>query len=231
MRHAVPTVMRAVKHPTKIFKRGNGLLNKVLAPIRALKKEADLGPLVHADVLAALERMKEKDASVAKLLDKAYGFAVIPSLGRASAVLGGAYGLGEVFEQGRVIGYAAIVQLTIGVQLGGETFHELVVFRDRKALEAFKSGKLAFAANAEVVIVKAGAEAVKGFGGGTTIFVCSEGGLLLNLAIGGQKFIFRPAALGRLRSLGEEKKEEPQEETEAQPQGGEDEAAHHGPSS
>jgi lipid-binding SYLF domain-containing protein len=221
--HAVPIMMRVLKAPTNILRRRkSGLLNKVLSPVRALKKEADLGPIVHADVLAALKRMKEENASVAKMLDKAYGFAVIPSLGRASAVLGGAYGLGEVFEQGRVIGYAAIVQLTIGVQLGGETFHELVVFRDRQSLEAFKRGKMAFAANASVALVKAGAEAATGFRSGTSIFIYSEGGLLLSLAIGGQKFIFRPAALGRLRSIGKEQVSEKEQASHEQPEGTEE---------
>jgi lipid-binding SYLF domain-containing protein len=40
-----------------------------------------------------------------------------------------------------VVGYAAIVQVTIGVQLGGQTFNELVVFQSRQALDAFKHGK------------------------------------------------------------------------------------------
>ena len=56
------------------------------------------------------------------------------------------------------------IELTLGVQLGGTTFHELVVFHDDGALERFKQGKFAFAADAGVAIVKAGAQATKGFG-------------------------------------------------------------------
>ena len=36
-------------------------------------------------------------------------------------------------------------------------------------------------------IVKAGAQASKGFGSGSTIYVFAEGGMLLDLAIGAQK--------------------------------------------
>jgi len=39
---------------------------------------------------------------------------------------------------------------------------------------------------------------LKGFGGDLVIYVFDDGGMLLDLAIGGQKFIFRPAALGRV---------------------------------
>jgi lipid-binding SYLF domain-containing protein len=176
-------------------------VEKVGNPFHALEKEAQLGPVLHSEAIAALQLLQKKHGDVKKVLDEAAGFAVIPSIGRASLVLGGAYGVGEVFEKDRVIGYAAIVELTIGVQVGGTTFHELVVFHDEGALKNFKAGKYAFAADAVVALVKGGAQASKGFGATTTIYVFDEGGMLLDLAIGGQKFIFKPAGLGRMRTI------------------------------
>lgn len=93
----------------------------------------------------------------------------------------------------------------------------------RARSSAFKSGKLAFAADAAVEIVKAGAQASKGFGATSSIYVFAEGGMLLDLAIGGQKFmaiggqkfIFKPAALGRMRTA------KGGLEEEAAPEGGE----------
>lgn len=85
----------------------------------------------------------------------------------------------------------------------------------RARSSAFKSGKLAFAADAAVEIVKAGAQASKGFGATSSIYVFAEGGMLLDLAIGGQKFIFKPAALGRMRTARGGLEEE------AAPEGGE----------
>src|SRR5690242_13827793 len=130
---AIPSILRALK-PGRHSGPGKAL-DRVLSPFKGFKKEAEIGPIVPADVLAALKRRKHHDSKLGKLLDDAYGVAVSPSLGRASAVLGGGYGLGEVFERGRVVGYAAIVQVTLGVQLGGETFHELIVFHDRNTFE------------------------------------------------------------------------------------------------
>ncbi|MGN6335473.1 hypothetical protein [Mycobacterium sp.] len=169
-------------------------------PFEALQKEAKLGPVLHAEVLAALKKVQSKNPDLQKVLDESAGFAVVPSIGRASLVLGSAFGIGEVFKGERVIGYAAIVELTIGVQLGGTTFHELVVFHDEDALKNFKQGKYAFASDASVAFVKAGAQGSKGFGASSSIYVFDDGGMLVDLAIGGQKFIFKPAALGRSRT-------------------------------
>jgi hypothetical protein len=183
-------------------------------PFQALQKEVRLGKTLHAEVLAALKQLQQKHPKIKEVLADAAGYAVVPSIGRASLVLGGAYGLGEVFARERVVGYAAIVELTLGVQLGGATFHELIVFRDAAALKRFKAGKFAFAADAAVEMVKAGAQASHGFGADSSIFVFAEGGMLLDLAIGVQKFIYRPALFGRLRTSkgGLEEDEKPDEE-------------------
>ena len=93
-----------------------------------------------------------------------------------------------------------MVQLTIGLQLGGETFSEIVTFEDRAALDRFKSGRTTFAASASAVLVKAGAAASARPGRGTTAYVAADGGMMLEAAIGGQKFFFKPAVLGRMKS-------------------------------
>jgi hypothetical protein len=167
---------------------------------KALEKDAQLGRTLHSEVIAAMNTLQEKQPSIKELLEKAYGYAVLPAIGKASLVLGGAYGIGEVFVKNRVIGYAGIGKFDLGVQLGGTTFHEMIVFNEKEAWNRFKAGKYSFAADAGVAIVKAGAQASKGFGAPTVAFVFNEGGMLLDLAIGIQKFAFKPTVLGRLRT-------------------------------
>ncbi|MDF2692452.1 MAG: hypothetical protein K0S65_835, partial [Labilithrix sp.] len=113
------SMVEALKRPVE------AVGDKLSKPFEALKKEAKLGPVLHAEVLAALKQIQQKHPEIKKVLEESAGYAVVPSIGRASLVLGGAYGIGEVFAHDRVIGYAAIVELTIGVQVGGTTFHEL----------------------------------------------------------------------------------------------------------
>ena len=188
-----------------ISEKGEKLKDKVgekigkIGPFKALEKDAKLGRTLHSDVIAAMNTLQEKH-NIKDMLEKAYGFAVIPSIGRASLVLGGAYGVGEVFEKNKVIGYSAIVKIDLGVQIGGTNFHEMIVFRDKEAWKQFKGGKYAFSADAGVAIVKAGAQASRGFGANTVVFVFNEGGELLDLSIGIQKFVFRQTALGKVRT-------------------------------
>ena len=208
-------------------------------PFKALEKEHKLGKALHAEALAALQQFKKKHPEIKERLEKAHAYAVVPSIGRASLVLGGAYGVGEVFVHERVVGYGAIVQMTLGVQLGGTTFHELVIFNEESAFKQFKAGKFAFAADAAVELVKAGAQGSKGFGAASQIYVFDEGGMLLDLAIGLQKFIFRPAALGRMRTAkgameegeaSDEKERESgneEEEEERAPAAKKEQPAHH----
>ncbi len=182
-----------------VAKGASGLKEKIDSAAEGLAKEAKIGPQLHERSLAALQRMQENDVSLKKAVEAAYGFAVFPSAARASiAALGVTYGTGEVFEKGRVVGYAGMAQLTVGTQIGGETLHMLVILDDEDALKRLKSGKISFAANASVAIVKAGSIAGKN-PNGLRVFLYSEGGEMLEASIGGQTFRFRAAALGRLR--------------------------------
>jgi lipid-binding SYLF domain-containing protein len=192
---------------------------KKLSPAKlanALNKESEVSRRLHAEVGATLRWMLERDPGLAQTIQQAYGFAVFPSVGRAAVALGCSYGLGEVFKHGKLIGYAALVQLTVGVQVGGQTFSELVLFQDENALDRFKQSKVGFAANASTVIVKAGAAATNDYKSGMQVFVASEGGLMLELAIGAQKLVFRPAALTRGKSadLPEMPEAQPEEQQE-----------------
>jgi lipid-binding SYLF domain-containing protein len=161
------------------------------------EKEASVLQTLNAEVQAVLKRLAAEDPGLKELLEKAHAYAVFPSVGKAAAVIGGAFGKGEVFERGSLVGYAGLAQLTLGVQVGGDTFSEIIAFENKQALGRFKQGRWAFAANASAVLVKAGAAASASYEKGAAVFVYSEGGMLLEAAIGTQKFFFRPAVLGR----------------------------------
>ena len=165
----------------------------------AAEKEADVLEELHPEVQASLKKMYAADAGLKNFLHAAHAYVVFPSIGRAAAVVGGAYGKGEVFKGEELVGYAGIGQLTLGVQLGGETLTQVIAFESKPVFDRFKQGKLAFAANASVALVKAGAAAAARYENGAAVFVHSEGGMMLELAIGGQKFVFKPAAIGRLK--------------------------------
>ena len=163
-------------------------------------KELSVLQTLHREVVARVERLKAEDPTLDDYLAGAHAYAIFPSVGKAAGVVGAAFGKGEVFQRGMLIGYAGIVQATIGLQLGGATFVELIVFQDEAALERFKQGRWQLASNASAVVVTAGAAASANYERGVTVLVWSEGGLLLEAAVGAQKFIFRRAVLGRVKT-------------------------------
>lgn len=141
----------------------------------------------------AINRLKTKDPGLKLFFSKAYGYAIFPTVGKAGMGLGGAYGEGEVYRQGRFIGTSSLTQLTIGFQLGGQAYTEIIFFKDKHSLDDFTSGNFEFNAQASAVAVTAGASADADYDNGVAIFTMPKGGLMYEAAVGGQKFSFDPA--------------------------------------
>lgn len=136
--------------------------------------------------------MKLLDPSLQKFFDNAYGYAVFPRIAKGAAGIGAANGEGVVFEGGRAVGTSEMSQVTVGLQLGGQTYAEIIFFQDKPYLDVFKGGGTEFAANASAVAVKSGAAATNDFSNGMAVFTMPHGGLMFEASIGGQKFTYRP---------------------------------------
>ncbi len=155
-----------------------------------------------------------KTSPVAKpYFDNAYGYAVFPTIGKGGIGIGGAHGKGQVYRGGKVTGKTSVTQLTIGLQLGGQAFSQIIFFQDKRAYDEFTSGNFEFGAQATAVAITAGATAQAGTGGagasatagrgdagkqetgyngGMAIFTYVKGGLMYEASLGGQKFNFKP---------------------------------------
>jgi len=140
----------------------------------------------------ALNEFKQADSTVDPFLKKAYGYAVFPGVGKGGVGIGGAYGHGVVYEQGKLAGFCDLSQASIGFQLGGQQFSEMIAFQTREALDNFKSNNLEFAAQASAVAVQSGAAATANYTNGVVVFTHTVGGLMAEASIGGQKFGFQP---------------------------------------
>jgi lipid-binding SYLF domain-containing protein len=159
------------------------------APKTEAKRDA---LLTNAD--SAMETFRTTDSSVGTFMNGAHGYAIFPKIGKGGAVAGGAYGRGVLYQGGQMAGYCDVTQATVGAQLGGQTYSELIVFETRDALERFKSGNFAFSANASAVANKEGAAKTAKYENGVAVFVHPTGGLMAEAAIGGQKFNYRTTA-------------------------------------
>ncbi|MEX2673185.1 MAG: YSC84-related protein [Phycisphaeraceae bacterium] len=132
------------------------------------------------------------DPSLQELIDDSYAYAVFPSIGRGGAGIGGAYGRGIVYERGQHVGYCDVTQATVGFQLGGQAFRQLIFFRDESALRRFKHDDLHLSAQATAVAATAGASADADYERGVMVFTLARGGLMYEASIGGQRFTYQP---------------------------------------
>lgn len=144
------------------------------------------------DVNRTLEQFRQSDLAIKEHIDKAYGYAVFPTVGKGAVGVGGAYGRGMVFEQGQAVGYCDLSQGTIGVQLGGQRYSELILFEDKAALDRFKSNEFALSAQATAVAAAAGAGANARYRDGVMVFTMGEEGLMFEASVGGQRFEYQP---------------------------------------
>ncbi|HEY1558239.1 MAG TPA: YSC84-related protein [Kofleriaceae bacterium] len=148
-----------------------------------LEREAD----------ATLSEMVNRDQSLNDVLQQSTAYAVFPDVGAAGAfVAGGAFGKGILFEGGRPVGYVEVKQGSVGLELGGQTYSELVILRDRYDVAQLKAGKLDIGARASAVILKTGAAATAQAGDGESVFVMPRGGLMAGVTITGQTIDYRP---------------------------------------
>lgn len=125
-------------------------------------------------------------------LDTSAGYAIFPEVGKAALIIGGAHGNGDVYANRVKIGTAELTMGTVGAQLGGQAFSELIVFKDQAALDRFKNNEVTFAANATAVAIKPGAAATNNWNDGVQVYIHIKGGFMAEASVGGQKLTFKP---------------------------------------
>jgi len=146
--------------------------------------------------------------NVSELLAESYGFAVLPTIGKGGIGIGGAGGTGCVFAGGNHTGNVSMGQVTIGWQLGGQAYSQIILFKNSDVYRDFTKGQFEFGVDATAVALTYGAQAgastkgasasagdTKGVGAwkrGMAVFTIAKGGLMYEASIGGQKFNFRP---------------------------------------
>ena len=143
------------------------------------------------EATARWQQMRTADPALGALVQRGQGYALFPDVGKAGLGVGGAYGRGVVYERGQHIGYSDLTQGTVGVQVGGQSFSELLVFEHKAALDRFKAGQFGFAAGASAVVLKSGVATNPNFVDGVAVIVQPVGGVMVEAAIGGQQFTYQ----------------------------------------
>jgi len=157
------------------------------------------------ECLAAFAESKQLEPFFAN----SYGCAIFPTVGKGGFGLGGAHGKGWVFAKNDLTGSVRMTQVTVGFQLGGQAFSQIIFFEDERAYKTFTNDNFEFGAQASAVVITIGAnaeastaggagagaqnaQAKKSYTDGMAVFIKVKGGLMYEASVGGQKFRFRP---------------------------------------
>lgn len=139
----------------------------------------------------AKEDFIKADGLLKNLFRDSYAYVIFPSVGKGGLGVGGAMGNGAVYEKGKLVGMARLLQLNIGFQAGAQSYREVIFFEDKDVFDRFKQDKVQLAAQASAVVATDGAAAAAKYTNGVMIFTQVKGGLMYEASVGGQKFSFR----------------------------------------
>lgn len=149
-----------------------------------------------SDVTDAIQTFRASGHRMERLFDTAYGYAVFPSVDKGAVGVGAAEGRGQVYERGVLAGTAKLTQVTVGAQLGGQSYAEVIFFESPRALDEFKDGKTAISADVSGTVAAEGAGAEAKYQHGVLVYTMNRSGLMFEASIGGQHFSFRPLDAG-----------------------------------
>jgi lipid-binding SYLF domain-containing protein len=138
---------------------------------------------IRQEAQAALSKAQAEDPSLVACLKDAEAYAVFPKVGKGAVGVGGAYGKGVLYEDGKATGYCDLSQATIGAQLGGQTYTEIVCFKTPEALARFKDGTFTLNAQATAVALKSGSSANAKYSDGVAVLTRDEKGLMAEAAV------------------------------------------------
>lgn len=187
------------------------MIKRLLTLLVLLSAAVHFSPAWSDEYQSTIKMFREAIES-RQFFDTAYGYAVFPTIGKGGYVVGGAYGTGRVYEKGKYVGDTSMTQVTVGLQLGGQAYSQIIFFKDRNAFRNFTAGNFEFGADASAVAIVAAAGAQVGTTGssaaasvgqddakaigayhdGMATFTVAKGGLMYEASIGGQKFTYTP---------------------------------------
>ena len=140
---------------------------------------------------AALEDLYRSTPAAKGLADSSAGALVFPSVTQGGLIIGGQYGQGVLFKNGRSAGYYNIAGGSLGLQVGAQTFSQAYFFTTPQALKTFEDTK-GFEVGAGLDFAVADVGTSGDISSSTLqkpliIFVWGQQGLMAGVKVAGQK--------------------------------------------
>src|SRR5882724_4177505 len=147
---------------------------------------------LRAEADKAIKVLQNADSGLTNYFNRAAGFAVFPSVGKGGLFFGAERGNGVIYENGKPIGKATMTEINVGLQIGGQTFYEVIFFETPEAVASFKKSNFEMSAKVSAVVAAEGAALNARYREGVMVFTLPRTGLMAQAVIGGQKFKYKP---------------------------------------
>lgn len=154
-------------------------------------QDADAQKLISESSKAKSEFIKT-DPSMADMFTSSYGYVIFPKIGKGGFIVGGSGGDGILYEHGKAVGVVKTGQVTVGAQVGGQTYREVIFLEDEDATDRMKESKAEFSSQISAVAVKSGVSKNAKYTEGVAVFTQNLAGLMAEATVGGQKFKYEP---------------------------------------
>lgn len=162
-----------------------------LLPHALRAQDAEAQKLISASSTAKTAFIKT-DPSMEDLFKTSYGYVIFPKIGKGGFIVGGSGGDGILYEHGKPVGVVKTGQVTVGAQVGGQTYREVIFFEDEDAFNRMKESKAEFSSQISAVAVKSGVSKNAKYTEGVAVFTQNLSGLMAEATVGGQKFKYIP---------------------------------------
>ena len=90
------------------------------------------------------------------------------------------------------MGLTKMVQVTVGAQIGGKSYLEVIFFKTEAEYTVFTTGRFEVSAQVAAIAVTAGVSQTMAYSDGIAIITMAKGGFMAEASVGGQKFTFVP---------------------------------------
>ena len=164
----------------------------VLATVGAVRVGLARDDELINDARQTVANFRRADPSLDQFFSRSAAYVVFPGVGKGGYLVGGAHGTGVLFEGGVPAGKVTLNQVTVGAQVGGQEYAEIMFLETPRVVADFKAGKINLSAQASAVALSDGAAAIARFKNGVAIFTKVKGGLMAEASVGGQQFKFQP---------------------------------------
>lgn len=147
--------------------------------------------VLDAKISQAIEEFYEHTSAGRELAEDAAGMLVFPSVGKAGLGVGGEYGEGALFVDGKRVDYYSTASASIGFQIGVQSRSQIILFLEKPALKKFRNSEgweIGVDGSVAIANIGAGGEIdSKSINEPVVAFVFGNKGLIYNLSLKGSK--------------------------------------------